>query len=82
MAAVVPVQADQVKAGADNFPRGRIVSFEAGVLKFRTPDNELHLIPITAVDQNANISSAFAKCKASPPTLRPITTTSTATCVV
>ena len=47
----LPALADQVKAGADNFPRGRIVSFEAGVLKFRTPDNELHPIPITAVDQ-------------------------------
>ncbi|UCG15157.1 MAG: hypothetical protein JSV19_07645 [Phycisphaerales bacterium] len=47
----VAASADQIKAGADNYPRGRISSFADGVVKFRTPDRALHGIPITTIDQ-------------------------------
>ncbi|MBN1514383.1 MAG: hypothetical protein JXB13_20375 [Phycisphaerae bacterium] len=59
--AAVPARADQVLAGSDNYPRGRVSGFAGGVLRFLTPDGVTHRIPFAQVDQVVVDNFAWAK---------------------
>jgi hypothetical protein len=59
--AAVPARADQVLAGPDNFPRGRVIGFAGGVLRFLTPDGVTHRISIARIDQVVVDNFAWAK---------------------
>ncbi len=59
--AAVPARADQVLAGPDNYPRGRVSGFAGGVLRFLTPDGVTHSIPISRIDQMVLDNFAWAK---------------------
>jgi hypothetical protein len=59
--AAVPAGADQVLAGPENYPRGRVLGFSGGVLRFLTPDGVSHRIPIARVDQVVVDKVAWAR---------------------